>query len=90
MLLVDDLFDAPGRGELGGVFFEVECDGRAAFLAGGRTDDEGVVAVAFPLGGFGLGVVGATDDGDFVGHDERGVEPDAKLADEIAGLSGLE
>ena len=81
---LEDLADAVGFGEFGGVFFEVKDDGTAAFLLGGGGVD-GVAggAVAGPGEVLVVGAPGVGGDGDFVGDHEGGVEADAELADDF-------
>ena len=87
---LDRLLDPPGGGELGGVLAQPEGDRRAALGALRRADRERLVAAAAPLRRLGVRAVGEGGDDHLFGDDERGVKPDAELADQLALLARLQ
>ncbi len=78
----DDVLDAAGRGEILGVFLEVQDDlGAAGQGAVGRRDREAAGSLRLPLPAR-LFAIAPRSNLDPVGDHERRVEPDAELADE--------
>ncbi len=82
-ILVDQVLEAHGLGEFRLTVFEVQRDARAAAFDFGGLDRELALPVGFPAHALGrIQARAAAFHHDPVGHDKRGIEADAELADQ--------
>jgi hypothetical protein len=88
-ILADDSLQLPAAGELVLALAQVQRDVGAAAGLFHHLDGEIALAAGFPAHGLiGLDAGAAGNDGHLVGDDERGIETDAELADQV-GILGL-